>query len=65
MFYRLKIGASQLTTHEIRNSQWKITSIVNFFCKSMNFCIVLPHYLANDISYDAKLNWSKNCYLLR
>ena len=32
------------------------------FGKNMKFCIFVVHHLANDISYDAKLNRSKNCY---
>ena len=28
----------------------------------MKFCIVVVHDLTNDISYDAKLNRSQNCY---
>ena len=59
MFYRQKMGESQLTTHEIRYSQRKITSIVNFFYKSMKFFIVVVHGLTNDISYDVKPNRSK------
>ena len=34
MFYRQKMGEGQLTTHEIRYSQRKITSIVNFLIKA-------------------------------
>ena len=30
--------------------------------KNMKFCILVVHDLTNDISYDAKLNRSKNCY---
>ena len=33
-----------------------------FFYKNMKFCILVVHDLTNDISYDAKLNRSKNCY---
>ena len=33
-----------------------------FFDKNMKFCILVVHDLTNDISYDAKLNMSKNCY---
>ena len=32
------------------------------FDKNMKFCILVVHDLTNDISYDAKLNRSKNCY---
>ena len=32
------------------------------FDKNMKFCILMVHDLTNDISYDAKLNRSKNCY---
>ena len=28
----------------------------------MKFCILVVHDLTNDISYDTKLNRSKNCY---
>ena len=30
--------------------------------KSMKFGIIVVHDLTNDISYNAKLNWSKICY---
>ena len=30
----------------------------------MKFCILVDHDLNNGISYDAKLNRSKNCYFL-
>ena len=30
------------------------------FDKNMKFCILVVHDLTNDISYDAKLNRSKN-----
>ena len=43
-------------------SQWKITSMVNFLLKNMKFCTLVVHDLINYISYDAKLNRSKNCY---
>ena len=32
------------------------------FDKNMKFCILVVHNLTNDISYDAKLDRSKNCY---
>ena len=32
------------------------------FDKNMKFCILVIHDLTNDISYDAKLKRSKNCY---
>ena len=32
------------------------------FDKNMKFCILVVPDLTNDISYDAKLNRSKNCY---
>ena len=32
------------------------------FDKNMKFCILVVHDLTNDISYDAKLNMSRNCY---
>ena len=32
------------------------------FDKNMKFCILVVHDLTIDISYDAKLNRSKNCY---
>ena len=32
------------------------------FDKNMKFCIFVVHDLTNDISYDTKLNMSKNCY---
>ena len=32
------------------------------FDKNMKFCILVDHDLTNGISYDAKLNRSKNCY---
>ena len=32
------------------------------FDKNMKFCILLVHILTNDISFDAKLKRSKNCY---
>ena len=32
------------------------------FDKNMKFCILVVHDLTNDISYDAELNRSKNCY---
>ena len=37
MFYSQKMGEGQLTTHEIRYNQRKITSIVNFLIKAWNF----------------------------
>ena len=52
-------GEVQLTTHEIRYYQRKITSIVNFFDKSMKFRIIVVHDLTNNISYDVKLKRSK------
>ena len=65
MFYRQNWGEDQLTTHEIRYSQRKITSIVNFFYKSMKFCKVVVQCLINDINYDVKLNRSKIRFLRR
>ena len=47
------------TKHEIRYCQRKITSIVNFFYKSMKFCKVVVHGLTYDINYDVKLNRPK------
>ena len=32
------------------------------FDKNMKFCMLVDHDLTNGISYDAKLNRSKNCY---
>ena len=32
------------------------------FDKNMKFCILVVHDLTNDISYDTKLNRSKNGY---
>ena len=32
------------------------------FDKNMKFCILVDHDLTKGISYDAKLNRSKNCY---
>ena len=32
------------------------------FDKNMKFCILVVYDLTKDISYDAKLNRSKNCY---
>ena len=32
------------------------------FDENMKFCILVIHDLTNDISYDAKLKRSKNCY---
>ena len=32
------------------------------FHKNMKFCILVDHDLTNGISYDDKLNRSKNCY---
>ena len=34
----------------------------NLFDKNMKFCVLVVHDLINGISYDAKLNRSKNCY---
>ena len=56
MLHRLKMGDGQLTAHEYRKSQRKITSMVIFFDKNMKFCILVVHDLTNDISFDAKLN---------
>ena len=36
--------------------------MVNFLLKNMKFCTLVVHDLINYISYDAKLNRSKNCY---
>ena len=60
MFYKELVRAS-LQHMKYRYSQWKITSIVNFFNKIMKFCILVVHDLTNDISYDAKLNRSNTC----
>ena len=43
-------------------SKRKITSMVNFFYKKLKFCILVVHYLTNDISYDANLNRLKKGY---
>ena len=59
----IKKGGGQLTTHDISYSQRKINYIRSLFDKSIRYCIVLVHDLTNDISYDAKLNGSKICYL--
>ena len=32
------------------------------FDKNLQFCVLVDHDLTNGISYEAKLNRSKNCY---
>ena len=55
------MSGCRLTTHKIRYSQWKITSIL-LSDKRMNICILVVHDLTNDMSYNAKLNRSTICY---
>ena len=57
-----KSEGCRLTTHKIRDSQWKITSIVHFLIKAWNFAKWWFNDLTNDIRYNAKLNRSKICY---
>ena len=62
MFYRLKMGEGQLAAHEIPFSPIENNINGKFFDKNMKFCILVVRDLTNDITYDAKLNMSKNCY---
>ena len=64
MFYRQKIGEGQLTTHEIPLIIANGKLHRKLFDKSMKFCIFVVHDVTNEISYDAKLNRSKNCHFL-
>ena len=62
MFYRLKMGEDQLPAHGIPLKPMENFINGKLFDKNMKFCILVVHDLTNDISYDGKLNWSKNCY---
>ena len=63
MFYRLKMGEDQLPAHEITLKAMENYINVKLFDKNMKFGILVVHDLTTDISYDAKLNRSKNCFL--
>ena len=54
MFYRIKMGEGQLPAHEI--PLYPMENYINgkLFDKSMKFCILVVHDLANDISYDGE-----------
>ena len=56
-------GEGQLPAHEIPLYPMENYVNGNFFDKNMKFCILVVHDLTNDISYDAKVNRSKNCYV--
>ena len=62
MFYRLNMGEDQLQAHEI--PLYPMENYINgkHFDKNMKFCILVVHDITNEISYDAKLIRSKNCY---
>ena len=62
MFYRLKMGEGLFPAHEI--PLWPMENYINgkLFDKNMKFYIMVVHDLTNDISYDSKLDRSKNCY---
>ena len=62
MFYKLKMGEDQLPAHEIPLKPMENYINGKLFDKNMKFCILVVHDLTNDISYDIKLNRSKNCY---
>ena len=62
MFYRLKMGEGQLQAHEMPLQPMENYTNGKLCDKNMIFCILVVHDLTNDISYDAKMNRSKNCY---